>query len=61
MRKNNITKRTLKIYHAYNPKYFPLCFLQSIFKGVTPYFNLWMSSEIVTALSEGRKEQELFL
>lgn len=61
MRKNNITKRTLKIYHAYNPKYFPLCFLQSIFKGVIPYFNLWMSSEIVTALSEGRKEQELLL
>lgn len=60
MRKQNVTKRALKIYHAYNPKYFPLSFLQIVFQSISPYFNLWMSSEIITALYEGREKQELY-
>lgn len=61
MRRENVTKKALKIYHAYNPKYFPLCFLQIVFQNISPYFNLWMSAEIVTALYEGRERRELYL
>lgn len=61
MRKNNATRRAMKVYHAYNPKYFPLCFLHNVFEGAAPYFNLWMSAEIVTALYEGRESRETYL
>lgn len=61
MRKDNITMKTLKMYHAYNPKYFPISFLQIVFRNISPYFNLWMSSEIVTALYERREKQEIYL
>ena len=61
MRKEDVTIKTLKVYHAYNPKYFPLSFLQIVFRNISPYFNLWMSSEIVTALYEGREKQEIYL
>lgn len=60
MRRENVTKKALKMYHAYNPKYFPLSFLQIVFRNISPYFNLWMSSEIVTALYEGRDERQLY-
>ena len=61
MSKNNITKRACKIYYAYNPKYFPLSFLQVIFDNSSPYFNLWMSSEIVTALYEECAKKEIYM
>lgn len=61
MRKENATKRALKLYHAYNPNYFPLSFLQLVFQSITPYFNLWMTSEIITALYEGREKREMYL
>lgn len=61
MRKENATKRALKMYHSYNPKYFPLSFLLIVFESLSPYFNLWMSSEIITALYEGREKRELYL
>ena len=59
--KENITLKALKLYHSYNPCYFPLSFLQIVFREISPYFNLWMSAEIVTALYEGRDKQELYL
>ncbi len=61
MSKDNITKKAFKVYHAYNPKYFPLKFLQIIFDNISPYFNLWMSSEIVTALYEERVKKEIYM
>ena len=61
MRKENVTRKALKMYHAHNPKYFPLSFLQIVFNNLSPYFNIWMSSEIVTALYEGREKRELYL
>lgn len=60
-RRENITLKALRQYHAYNPHYFPLSFLQIAFREVSPYFNLWMSAEIVTALYEGREKRELYL
>lgn len=56
----NITKSALKRYHAYNPNYFPLKFLQIIFDNISPYFNLWMSAEIVTALYKESTKKEIY-
>ena len=55
------TGRALKLYHSYNPHYFPLRLLQILFNNLTPFFTLWMSAEIVTALYEKRTKEELFL
>ena len=60
MRKNSITLRALKLYHSFNKKYFPTSFLQIVFSSISPYFNLWMSAEIVTALYEGRGKKAIF-
>ena len=60
MRKDNVTIRTLKLYHSFNKKYFPMSFLRIIFSSISPYFNLWMSAEIVTALYEGRGKKAIF-
>lgn len=61
MKKNKIMTRALRMYNAYNPKYFPLFLLQTIFLNASFYFNLWASAEIVTALYEGREKKELYL
>ena len=61
MRKDSVTKRAIRMYYGNNPQYLPLNFLQVVFREVSPYFNLWMSSEIVTALYDGRERQELYL
>ena len=60
MRKFSITRKALRVYAAYNPKYFPLLFLQTVFLNLSPYFNLWMSAEIVTALYESRGKEALY-
>ncbi len=60
MRKNNVTVKAFKLYHAFNKKYFPTSFLQIVFHSISPYFNLWMSAEIVTALYEGRGKTAIF-
>ena len=61
MRKNNVTVRAFKRLWSYNPKFSPLKFLQIFFENISPYFNLWLSAEIVTALYEGRAKRELYL
>ena len=60
MRKNGVTLRALKLYHSFNPKYFPLYFLYQLFSNFSPYFSLWMSAEIVTALAEGRPMETVY-
>ena len=61
MRKNSVTGRALKLYHSYNPKYFPTKFAEILFNCLAPFFTLWMSSEIITALYEGRNKNSLVL
>ena len=61
MRKENITKKAFRLYSSYNPKYFPCKFLQIVFDNIAPYFTLWMSSEIVTALSGSGPERYVYL
>ena len=61
MKRFAITRRAFRLYHSYHPVYFPLAFLGILFQQFSPYFNLWMSAEIVTALYEGREKKELYL
>ena len=60
MRKLSITRKALRIYAAYNPKYFPLLLLQTVFNNLSPYFNLWMSAEIVTLLYETNDKPTIY-
>ncbi len=60
MRKNSITARALKLYHSFNPKFFPTKTLYILFTDFAPYFTLWMSAEIVSALSEGRPRESIY-
>ena len=60
MHRFTITKKAVWRYHSYNTHYFPLRFFCILFQKVSPYFNLWMSAEIVTALYKGRTKQELY-
>lgn len=60
MRKDSITMRAFRRYYSYNPKYFPLKFLQIVFENFSPYFTLWMSSEIVTALYENGSKESIY-
>ncbi|MCM1188114.1 MAG: ABC transporter ATP-binding protein/permease [bacterium] len=61
MRKTSITGKAMKRYHSYCPAYFPLRFLQILADSFLPYFNLWMSAEIVSALYEGREKRQMVL
>lgn len=61
MKKEDTTIRALRRYHGYNPKYFPLSFLQIIFRNFSFFLNIWISAEIVNALWEGREKEELYL
>lgn len=60
MKRFAVTGRAFRRVHSYNPVYFPLSFLKIIFQQISPYFNLWMSAEIVTALYEGRERADLY-
>lgn len=60
MRKDNVTLRALRLYNSYNKRYFPTSFLHILFSSITPYFSLWMSAEIITALYEGRDKKVIF-
>lgn len=57
----SVTRRAFRMYSANNPKYFPISFLKILFEKLSPYFNLWMSSEIVSAMYERRGARELYL
>ncbi|MCM1191312.1 MAG: ABC transporter ATP-binding protein/permease [Butyrivibrio sp.] len=56
-----VTMRAFKLYSANNPKYFPVCFLEILFEKLAPFFNLWMSSEIVSALYGKAGSQRIYL
>ncbi|MDE7211445.1 MAG: ABC transporter ATP-binding protein/permease, partial [Lachnospiraceae bacterium] len=60
MRKFQITRKALRRYHSYSPKYFPCRFLEIVFGHISPYFNLWMSAEIVNALYAGQEKSAVY-
>ncbi len=60
MKRYMITRKALARYRTYAPAYFPLVFFKVMFGQVSPYFNLWMSAELVTAMYEKRVKEELY-
>ncbi|MBR4866786.1 MAG: hypothetical protein IKU11_08860 [Clostridia bacterium] len=61
MRKTNVTREAYRRYAAHNPRYFPTKILHTFLSALSPYFTLWMSGEIVTALSQGREAENIWL
>lgn len=57
MRKNNPNIRALKLLHSFCPSYFPLLIAKSFFEKLSPYFNLYLSAEIVNEIV-GTKDKD---
>ena len=59
MRKENPNIRALKLLHSFCPSYFPLLVLKSFFGKLSPYFNLYLSAEIVNEIVGARNKDTL--
>lgn len=59
MRKDNPNMRALKLLHSFCPSYFPLLVLKSFFGKLSPYFNLYLSAEIVNEIVGARNKGTL--
>lgn len=59
MRKNNPNIRALKLLHSFCPSYFPLLIAKSFFGKLSPYFNLYLSAEIVNEIVGARNKEKL--
>ena len=59
--KKHVIGRAARRYYGYNRRYLPVKILEVLSEVFSPYFNLWLSSEIVTALYEGREHKEIWL
>ena len=61
MRKDHPNLRAIRMLAGFNKRYFPLYFLQILTVCVSPFFNLWMSAEIVTALYDRIPEKKIWM
>ncbi len=61
MRKDNPNMRALKLLHSFCPSYFPLLVLKSFFGKLSPYFNLYLSAEIVNEIVGARNKDTLIM
>ena len=61
MKKKGPTARTLHMFWNWGRGYFFSFTLMKAFQTVIPFFNIWMSAEIVTALHERREQSEVIL
>lgn len=59
MRKDNPNIRALKLLHSFCPAYFPLMIAKSFFGKLSPYFNLYLSAEIVNEIVGDRDKNKL--
>ena len=59
MRKENPHIRALKLLHSFCPSYFPLLVFKSFFGKLSPYFNLYLSAEIVNEIVGARNKDTL--
>ena len=59
MRKENPNIRALKLLHSFCPSYFPLLVLNSFFGRISPYFNLYLSAEIVNEIVGDKNKDTL--
>lgn len=60
MRKDNPNIRAIKLFHSFCPSYFPLLIIKSFFGILSPYFNLYLSAEIVNEIIGARDKDKLF-
>lgn len=51
--------RVLKLLHSLNPNYYPLLILSKFFIALSPFFNLYMSAEIVSEIAGERAADRL--
>ncbi len=61
MNKNNPNLRALKMLVSYNKRHFPLYFVYQLFVQISPYYNLWISAEIITALYENAGSRKVWI
>ncbi len=59
MRKNDPNIRALKLMRSFCPSYFPLLIAKSFFEKLSPYFNLYLSAEIVNEIVGARDKEKL--
>lgn len=59
MCKDNSNVRALRLLHSFCPSYFPLLILKSFFGKLSPYFNLYLSAEIVNEIVATRDKDKL--
>ena len=60
MYKNNPNIRAIKLFHSFCPSYFPLLIAKSFFGKLSPYFNLYLSAEIVNEIV-GKKDKNTLI
>lgn len=51
MKKVNPNIKAIKLWSKFSPLYFPMLIMNSIFKIISPYFNIYLSAEIVNEIS----------
>ena len=61
MNRNNANIQTLRMLHSLCPSYFPVSILKSFFTKLTPYFNLYLSAEIVNEIAGECKKESIIL
>ncbi len=53
MSEENANIRALKLLYSFCPAYFPLMLLRTFLDKLIPYFNLYLSAEIINSISRG--------
>lgn len=60
-RSNDPNVRALKLLYSFSPKYFKYSIANSFFDTFLPYYNIYMSAEIVTELAGNRDPMKLLI
>lgn len=55
MYKQNPNLRAIKLWHSLCPRYFPLAIANAFFNNLSPYFNIYMSAEIINEIVGDRR------
>lgn len=61
MRKDNPNFRALKLLCSLCPSYFPILIVNSFFSKLAPFFNLYLSAEIVNEIVGARSKERLII
>ena len=61
MRKVSPNIRALKLIHSFCPSYFPMMIVNSFFEKLSPFFNLYLSAEIVNEIAGVKDKNRLIL